>query len=190
MHDNRDPDNHDLDALLDEALSSYTAAEPDPLLRTRIMAHAAEAAPRPKRLWLLAPAAACAAALGIVTLLHPAMLHLRSAAPHPEPSTATSTASAPAPAPAPVRAVPQQTTHPHPALAAHRTRLSEPPAVIRNASFPSPTPLTAQEIILLKFATEHPDQARQVLRAPATRPIENAALEIAPIHIPALSETR
>ena len=55
MHDNRD-----LDALVDEALSSYTAAEPNPSLRTRIIAHAAEAASGQKRLWLLAPAAACA----------------------------------------------------------------------------------------------------------------------------------
>jgi hypothetical protein len=62
--------------------------------------------------------------------------------------------------------------------------------MMRRASFPSPTPLTAQETILLKFAMEHPDQARQVLTAPATRPIENAPLSIAPIHIAALSETQ
>ena len=74
MHDNRD-----LDALVDEALSSYTAAEPDPSLRTRIIAHAAEAAPAQKRLWLFAPAAACAAALVIAFLLHPS-----TPATHPE----------------------------------------------------------------------------------------------------------
>jgi len=34
----------------------------------------------------------------------------------------------------------------------------------------------------------HPEQARQVLTATATRPIENAPLSIAPIHIAALSE--
>ncbi len=56
-------DNRDLDALVDEALASYTAAEPDPSLRARIMANAAEARPRPKRLWLLVPAAVCAAAI-------------------------------------------------------------------------------------------------------------------------------
>jgi hypothetical protein len=178
MHDNRD-----LDALVDEALSSYTAAEPNPSLRTRIIAHAAEAAPGQKRLWLLAPAAACGA-LVIVFLLHPS-----TPAPHPEPSPAASIASAHAPH-APVRAVPQQAIHPHPALAAHRTRRREPPALIRNVSFPSPTPLTAQESLLLKFAMEHPDQARQVLAAPASRPIENAPLAIASIHIAALSETQ
>ena len=178
MHDNRD-----LDALVDEALSSYTAAEPDPSLRTRIIAHAAEAAPGQKRLWLLAPAAACAAALVIVFLLHPS-----TPASHPEPSTATSTASAPAP-PAPVKAIVPM-THPHPALAAHSTRRKELPALMRNVSFPSPTPLTAQENILLNFAMEHPDQARQVLAAPASRPIENAPLAIASIHIAALSETQ
>ena len=184
MHDNRD-----LDALVDEALSSYTAAEPDPSLRTRIMAHAAEPAPGQKRLWLFAPAAACAAALVIVFLLHPWTLHLRIPAPHPEPSPATSIASAPAPS-ASARTVPPPINHPHPALAAHRTRRRERPASIRNVSFPSPTPLTAQENLLLKFAMEHPDQARQVLAAPASRPIENASLAIASIHIAALSETQ
>jgi hypothetical protein len=179
MHDDRD-----LDALVGEALSSYTAAEPDPSLRARIMANAAEAGPRPKRLWLLAPAAACAAALAIAFLYHPA-----APAPRPEPPATSSTASA-SESPAPVSSVPRQTTHPHPPLAAHRSRRGERPALLRDASFPSPTPLTAQENIVLKFAMEHPAQARQVLTAPAARPIENAPLSIAPIHIAALSETQ
>jgi hypothetical protein len=176
-------DNRDVDALVDEALASYTAAEPDPSLRARIMANAAEARPRPKRLWLLAPAAACAAALAIAFLYHPA-----APAPRPEPTT-SSTVTAPE-SPAPVSSVPRQTTHPHPALAAHRSRRGERPALLRDASFPSPTPLTAQESIVLKFAMEHPAQARQILTAPAARPIENAPLSIAPIHIAALSETQ
>ena len=179
-------DNRDLDALVDEALASYTGAEPDPSLRVRIMANAAEASPRPKRLpkglWLLAPAAACAAALAIAFLYHPA-------APAPPPPATASTASTPE-SPAPVSSVPRQTTHPHPALAGHRSRRGERPAQLRDASFPSPTPLTAQESIVLKFAMEHPAQARQVLTAPAARPIENAPLSIAPIHIAALSETQ
>lgn len=175
------PNDRDLDAILDEALSSYTAAEPNPSLRVRIMAHAAEGAPSPKRLWLFAPAAACAAALVIVFLLHSS-----TPAPHPEPSPAASTASAPAPP----KAVLPPITHPHPALAAHRTRRSERAALMRNASFPSPAPLTAQENILLKFAMEHPEQARQVLAAPAAEPIENAPLAIASIQIAALSETQ
>ena len=177
-------DNRDLDALVDEALASYTAAEPDPSLRARIMANAAEARPRPKRLWLLAPAAACAAALAIAFLYHPA-----APAPRTEPPATASTASTPE-SPAPVSSVPRQTTHPHPALAAHRSRRGERPALLRDASFPSPTPLTAQESIVLKFAMEHPAQARQVLTAPAAQPIESAPLSIAPIHIAALSETQ
>jgi hypothetical protein len=190
MPDNYDLEtNRDLDSLLDEALSSYTAAEPDPSMRARIMAHAAEAAPGRKRLWLLAPAAACAAALVITFLLHPWTLHLRTPALGPEFSPATSTASAPAP-PAPAKAVLPPITHSHPALAAYRTSRRQRPTMMRRASFPSPTPLTAQETILLKFATEHPDQARQVLAAPSTRPIENPPLAIASIHIAPLSETQ
>jgi hypothetical protein len=176
-------DNRDLDALVDEALASYTAAEPDPSLRARIMANAAEARPRPQRLWLLAPAAACAAALAIAFLYH-------AVAPAPPaPPASASTVSTPE-SPAPVSSVPRQTTHPHPALAAHRSSRGERPALLRDASFPSPTPLTAQENIVLKFVMEHPAQARQVLTAPAARPIENAPLSIAPIHIAALSETQ
>jgi hypothetical protein len=181
------PDEHknELDRLLDQALASYVNQEPDPVLRTRIMANAAEAGPRPKRLWLLAPAAACAAAaLAIAFLYHPA-----SPAPRPQHSATASTASAPE-SPIPLSSVPRQTTHPHPALAAHHSRRSEQAALLRDASFPSPTPLTAQENIVLKFAMEHPAQARQVLTAPAARPIENAPLSIAPIHIAALSEAQ
>jgi hypothetical protein len=178
------PDEHknELDTLLDQALASYVDQEPDPALRTRILARAAEAEPSPKRLWLLAPAAICAAALAIAFLYHPA-----APAPRPEPPATASTASAPE-SPVPVSSLPRQTTHPHPALAAHRSRRSERPALLRDASFPSPAPLTAQENIVLKFAMEHPAQARQVLTAPAARPIENAPLSIAPIHIAALSE--
>jgi hypothetical protein len=190
MPDNYDLEtNRDLDSLLDEALSSYTAAERDPSMRARIMAHAAEAAPGRKRLWLLAPAAACAAALVITFLLHPASHAPATHAPSPEPSTATSTTAAPQ-SPTPVSATPQQTIHPRPTLASRRTRRSKPPALIHQSSFPSPTPLTAQEKILLQFATEHPDQARQVLAAPSTRPIENPPLAIASIHIAPLSETQ
>ena len=64
---------NELDTLLDQALASYVDQEPDPALRTRILARAAEAEPSSKRLWLLAPAAACAAAILIALLLHPAM---------------------------------------------------------------------------------------------------------------------
>ena len=173
--------NHDLDALIDEALSSYTAAEPDPSLRARIMAQAVKAAPNRKHLWWFAPAAACVAALAIALLQHPT-----AHAPRSQPSSATSIASAPESSL--VKAVPQPITRPHPPLTAQRTRRSTGPTLIRNASFPSPTPLTPQESILLKFAMEHPEQARQVLTATATRPIENAPLSIAPIHIAALSE--
>src|SRR3954469_8082511 len=91
MPDSRNPDNRDLDALIEEALASYTSAELDPSLRTRIMAHVAEAAPRPKRLRLLAPAAACAAALVFVFLLHPWTLHLRTPAMPPDTPTAPKT---------------------------------------------------------------------------------------------------
>jgi hypothetical protein len=181
-------DDRDLDQQIDRALASYADQEPDPALRTRILARAAEAAPRSRRLWLLVPAATCAAAFLIALLLHPAM-HPPRPVPAAEPPTTASTASAPQ-SPAAVPAAPGQMIRPRSVLAAHRTRRGERPAVLRDASFPSPAPLTAQESIVLKFAMEHPAQARQVLSSLAARPIENAPLSITPIHIAALSETQ
>jgi hypothetical protein len=177
-------DNRDLDALVDEALASYTAAEPDPSLRTRILARAAEAEPSPKRLWLLAPAAICAAALLIVLLLHPAM---RSPRPVPasEPAIASVSQST-----APVTATPRQMVRPSAVLTSRRSRRSEHAASARTSSFPSPSPLTAEESILLNFAASHPEQARQVLTSAAVdrAPLDTKPLSIEPVHIAALSE--
>jgi hypothetical protein len=181
MHDDRE-----LDELLDRALTSYVDQEPEPSLRGRIYARTIETA-RPIRRWLLGTAAACAAALLVAFLLHPAT---HSSLPElPAPSVHTSSASTPE-SPASITTSPQQMGHPHAVLTAHRIRRNERPALARSASFPSPSPLTAEESILLNFAAKHPEQARQILAAPATGPIENAPLAIAPIHIAALSETQ
>jgi hypothetical protein len=180
------PDEHknELDTLLDQALASYVDQEPDPALRTRILARAAEAEPSPKRLWLLAPAAICAAAFLIVLLLHPAM---RSPRPVPaaEPAIASVSQS-----PAAVPATPRQMIRPPAVLTARRTRRSEHAAPARTSSFPSPSPLTAEESILLNFAASHPEQARQVLTSAAVNraPPDTKPLSIEPIHIAALSE--
>jgi hypothetical protein len=177
-------DDRDLDAQLDRALASYADEEPDPALRTRILARAAEATPRPKRFWLLAPAATCAAAVLIALLLHPPTRSPRLA-----PAAQPAIASAPeltAPAPA----APRQTVHPHAVLAARPTRRSARSAIPRTGSFPSPSPLTAEESILLNFAASHPEQARQVLTSAAAdrAPLDTKPLSIEPIHIAALSE--
>ena len=181
------PDEHknELDTLLDQALASYVDQEPDPALRTRILARAAEAEPGPKRLWLLAPAATCAAALLIAFLLHPP-----ERSPRPVPAAEPAIASV-SQSPAPVAATPRQMV-PRAVLTSRRTRRSEHAAPARTSSFPSPSPLTAEESILLNFAASHPKQARQVLTSAAAdrAPLDTKPLSIEPIHIAALSEAQ
>jgi hypothetical protein len=181
-------DDRELDQQIDRALASYADQEPDPALRTRILARAADAAPRPKRLWLLAPAAtACAAAILIALLLHPP-----AHAPVSQPQNGSSVATAPESRTPIVATAPQKIAHPSPVFVGrrtYRTGLSSPP---RNASFPSPSPLTAEEKILLNFAAEHPEQARQVLTITAAdrAPLDTRPLSIAPIRIAALVPPR
>ena len=181
-------DDPDLDQQIDRALASYADQEPDPALRTRILARAAEAPPRSRRLWLLAPAAACAAAFLIALLLHPAM-HRPRLLPAAEPPATASTASAPQ-SPA-VEGTPRQRIRPPAALTSRRIRRSEHAALARTSSFPSPSPLTAEESILLNFVARPPEQARQVLTGAAAdrAPLGTKPLSIEPIYIAALSET-
>jgi hypothetical protein len=180
------PDEHknELDTLLDQALASYVDQEPDPALRTRILARAAEAEPGPKRLWLFAPAATCAAAILIALLLHPP-----ARSPRPQPAAKPAIASV-SQSPAPVAATPQQIVPPRAVLTSRRTRRSEHATPARTSSFPSPSPLTADESILLNFAARHPEQAREILTSAAAdrAPPDTKPLSIEPIHIAALSE--
>ena len=179
-----DEPKNELDTLLDQALASYVDQEPDPALRTRILACATEAEPSPKRLWLLAPAAACAAAILIALFLHPL-----ARSPRPVPATEPAIASV-SQSPAAVPATPRQMIRPRAVLTARRTRRSEHAAPARTSSFPSPSPLTAEESILLNFAASHPKQARQVLATAAVdrAPLDTKPLSIEPVHIAALSE--
>lgn len=174
------PADRDLDMILDEALVSYSNAEPDPLLRARIMARAEQAAPRPKRVLWPAGIALSAAALLIAFLLHPTT-------PMPKQKLAPpSIASAPPPqiaAPAPKVSVAHRYTRP-----GRQRNLAQARIIAHRDVFPSPAPLTADEMALLHLAREHPRQARQVLAAPAWGPIETAPVAIAPIRIAALSE--
>ena len=170
----------DLDAILDQALASYTHAEPDPGLRARIVARAEETPARPWRsiVW---PAAI---ALSAAALLVGFMLHPTSPLPKPE-SPAAPIASAPPPA----IVTPRSTTSVHrdnAKFTRHRN-FGTVPSIGRRRTFPSPTPLTAEEKALLRLATEHPQQARQAL-APAPEVIESAPLTVEPIRIAALSE--
>lgn len=180
-------DDRDLDQQIDRSLASYADQEPDPALRTRILARAADATPRSKRLWLFAPAAACAAAVLLAVLLHPPAHSPRPVVPTAEQAIASTIELT-----APAAAAPRQTVRPHAVLAARPTRRSTRPAIPRTTPFPSPSPLTAEESILLNFVSTHPEQARQVLKITATdrAPLDTRPLSIAPIRIAALVPPR
>jgi hypothetical protein len=176
-------DDRNLDAILDEALATYTDAEPDPSLRTRIMAHAAEAAPRRTwRVWALSCSAAFVAAAGAVLFLSHPVAH------RPSPDASSARMASPA-VPAPANAV-----QPRPALQrVHATasalrahRHFQAATFRRSRSRFIDDALTEKEQILLKFVTEHPREAREVLKPPPPGPIEVAPLAIPPLEIAAL----
>jgi hypothetical protein len=51
-------------------------------------------------------------------------------------------------------------------------------------------PLTEEETILLRFAQQHPEQAREVLSPPPSGPLQTDPVTIAPIQIADLSGSR
>lgn len=192
----------EFDALLDQALASYVDAEPDPTLRVRIITLTAEAPAR--RTWRIGwvAATACAAALLLAFLLYPAhrtvqdqaaqdrTLADRTLADRAVQTPATRIAPAQPPA-ASAKLDPTLTgsAHPH-IVAATRHRYRREPAATRRGTSLSPAPLTQEETMLLRFAQQHPEQARQVLSPPPSGPLHTDPLVIAPIQIADLSGSR
>jgi hypothetical protein len=175
-------DDRDLDALLNQALASYTNEEPDPSLRARIMARTAEAAPRRSRIWWLT-AAACAAAILLLLLMHPANhtsedRALNAPAIAPAPPSGGSAKLDPAPISSP---------HSHVVAATRHSYRSNKSVLPSRSIFVASAPLTQEEATLLRFAQQHPQQARQVLSAPPSEPLQTKPLVIAPIQIADLS---
>ena len=178
MHDDRE-----LDALLDRALANYVDEEPDGALRARITARLAEAHPRQYRMWLFGAIATCAAAVLLAFLMHPA-------AHTPIPQTPTGPSIAAVPNSPVVGTVSlHENVRPRAVQTARRTHRSERPDLVRPGSFSAPSPLTAEESALLKFAVDHPEQARQLLMSTASdnAPLETKEISISPIHIAALA---
>jgi uncharacterized membrane protein YdfJ with MMPL/SSD domain len=181
--------NRHLDKLLDSALSAYSAVEPGPGLETRILANLREAesrkASRPWRFkWMWAGAAVAAVAAAILMLVLPRVSH--------RPYTAPQSNIAHTQAPAQPVASPDNSlahTQPAPPLITVQQRPSADGSSLRHgrqrsaaipvenaalpinqrpAVFPSPSPLTEQEKLLLSYyartpreelvAQSHPDE--------------------------------
>lgn len=161
-----DMNNDELDRALDAALVRYAAVEPRPGLETRVLANL-RARPAVNRSWLRWPAiAACAAAVIIVIALAwrtgrsvSPIAHDRPAIGHPVPTTQiVSTAAKTAPPqtrPAKHRGSLRQ-FQPESAIAAATPRLDQ---------FPSPQPLSSEEIAIAEYVKKFPKEAQLVARA-------------------------
>jgi hypothetical protein len=180
-------DERDLDELLDRALASYVDQEPDPSLRTRVFARINEAAPPLRRMWPIGwlAAAACAAALLVAFLLYPANRPQNRVIE----DRAVQAPTAPSQPPADSAKLDRPltgATHPH-VVPATRRRYRKEPIVPRPSISLGSAPLTEEEMILLRFAQQNPEQARQVLSPPPSGPLHTDPLVIAPIQIADLS---
>jgi hypothetical protein len=184
-------DDRELDELLDRALASYVDAEPDPSTRARIVARIDGATPPLRRMWLLGSVAACVA-LCVAALLVALLLHPASRAPEGRSSKAPAVASAPPSAATATKLDRTLTGSAHPPMIAatrHSYNRRKPTPPRRGISLAS-APLTEEETILLRFAQQHPEQAREVLSPPAGRPIHIDPVVIAPIQVAALSASQ
>lgn len=140
--------NRDIDELLDAALALYGSEEPRPGLEARILAgvNAGGRATRP-RAWAWGLAAA-AALLILVLVLHirehrprPSLIPAPAAANHPQPSPTVAGTK-----PQELHALPRET---------RSARVTQPwPAL-----FPTPTPITEEEKLLVAYVRETPKSA-------------------------------
>jgi hypothetical protein len=186
-------DDRELDELLDSALANYVDQEPDASLRTRVFARMNEVVSPRRRMWRIGSlaAAACAAALLLAFLLHPANRIPRDRTLEGHAANALPAAAAPPPAVSAnlndafthsaTRHIVVATRHRY-----YRTKLT--PA--RGSNSLAPAPLTEEEMVLLRFAEQHPEQAREVLSPPSSGPIHTDPLVIAPIQIADLSASQ
>ena len=150
----------ELDQLLNEALATYSAAEPRPGIAPRVLRHVRTAArPRPGwRAWV-AIAVPVLATLWLLAVNH----------------------AVPVQAPAPPAALPPSLPAP---LIAHVVP-EHPRRVPRKERSPSPQPLTPEERALVALATQNPERAHELIEPAEPRPIE--PLEIPKLEIPPLA---
>lgn len=168
-----------LDALLDSLLRNYSAAEPRPGMETRILAGLKEVSAR-RRPWYLAPGWIWASAAAAVTAVVAFVLLSRPASrPHPANVGAVQQVSQQANPPAPVTqpeansgVLPDKVAVKRPVRRGVVSKITE----ARLEVFPSPSPLSDQEKMLLKYLANTP---REELVA-QSRPDETAAEDAGP----------
>jgi hypothetical protein len=174
---NREEREQFAERLLNQSLQQYSAAEPRPGLESRILQHLAERSRQPwysvfampRFAWpLAATAALLAIALGTWQYRKPALRPSEvaqttaSAAPSAPPQIAPTVGIAPTTAPIANRA--------HKAQPPQLARREPPPELPRREQFPSPAPLSDQELLLLTYLRTTPKE--EVLLAVAQREAE------------------
>lgn len=174
----------ELDAILDEAIKSYSAAEPSPDLAARILYQSQLHTVSPRRGWKLALAFALPIAAA-VTLAFVFAGRINLPAP-PEPiASAPSTpsvAAQPQPAKMLAAAVEPVPTHRKVHKALRRDSWARP----------LPPPYSKEELALLNFVQQHPKEAAEIAEAQkeqtaaALEPITVPPIQIKPITIAAL----
>ena len=161
-----DPSDDQLDHLLDAALTKYAAVEPRPGLEERVLANlrAEQTTARAKTWWRWGMAGALAAVLVVALALalrsgkssHPVFVD-RPAETQPSPTQAPLTANAGAETvPARVPPVRKQNRQPI------STRLAADPKL---DVFPSPRPLSEEELALARYVRNFPSDAKRVAQA-------------------------
>lgn len=178
MHD-------EFDTLIDNAVQSYSAAEPSPELATIILRRAQQEQRQRHNPWKLAMTLALpVAAVAVIAL----MLARPMAMPPAPPAVATALAPA-APAMQAPAALVQATAKSKPA-AAHVAGVQTSRSIVR----PLPTHYTSQELAMLTLVERYPKAAAAIAQSQShsmqplsPQPITVAQVKIAPLHIPALS---
>lgn len=151
-----------LDRLLDGALAQYSQVEPRAGLEERVLANLrSQPARRPWWMWAVIPAAVAAVLLLTMVLRRPDVSAPGST--RSKPVTAQATPPAIAPKPATTAAIqPGPVSKPRPhrivvAAARPAPQVSAQP-MPRLETFPSATPLTAEERLLLRMIDHHRDE--------------------------------
>jgi hypothetical protein len=179
------PDDREFDSLIDQALSTYVDAEPDPSLRARIATHISVARPRQTG-WLLGTAAACAACVLFALLVTHSGAPMHSLSGSDISPVARRTSAPVVVSPKHVSLGPPGAAH----LAIRPIRRLRPAPELAPhlAVFPSPAPLSREEEALLAL-TAHPVTLRSE-SLPFAADFQNLSIppiSIAPIEIAELS---
>lgn len=143
-----------LDELLDSVFSQYSAVEPRPGLETRIMARIAESRSASSRngalhwLWAGTAAAAIAAMVAVSFFSRPITRTQRisnTAQTHPQSVS-----------PAPIARASRHRSPPRQIRVTRRTVRQLSAVKVRQEVFPTPVPLSKQEILLLRYLSRTP----------------------------------